>query len=158
QVVAPLLGQMFSEPSPNRLELWDHIDPTRTRAVEGDEPTVAWAHYALDAQVMFMRTGENSCEPATDRMTLRDWGHDGHSLGWPAEEDVYEPLTPLFPPVRPRGWFELRTIDALDDDRWPAAVELASSLLLDDSKRHAVIETNDIIDLVEVTRETIACR
>ncbi len=40
-------------------------------------------------------------------------------------------LSTLFPPVRPRGWLELRMIDAQDGDDWIAAAAVAS-VLLDD--------------------------
>ena len=36
------------------------------------------------------------------------WIDDGHELGWPTLDDLAYHLTTLFPPVRPRGWLELR--------------------------------------------------
>ena len=45
--------------------------------------------------------------------------------------DLTEHLTTLFPPVRPRGWLELRMIDALPDEWWPVAVAVAAALLDD---------------------------
>jgi glutamate--cysteine ligase len=38
---------------------------------------------------------------------------DGHATGWPTVEDYRTHLSTLFPPVRPRGWLELRVLDAL---------------------------------------------
>jgi glutamate--cysteine ligase len=73
-------------------------------------------------------------------MTLCDWLERGNDLGWPTEADVLEHLTTLFPPVRPRGFLELRTLDALDDDRWPAVAEMAVSLLLDGPARRELLE------------------
>lgn len=40
-------------------------------------------------------------------------------------------LTTLFPPVRPRRWLEIRYLDALSDDLWPAVVFTLVSLLDD---------------------------
>ena len=48
-------------------------------------------------------------------LTFAEWIEDGHELGWPTLDDLDYHLTTLFPPVRPRGWLELRMIDALPD-------------------------------------------
>lgn len=40
-------------------------------------------------------------------------------------------LTTLFPPVRPRGYIEIRCIDALPDRWWPALAAL-TAILVDD--------------------------
>ena len=50
--------------------------------------------------------------PVLDRLTFADWIDHGHELGWPTLDDLEYHLTTLFPPVRPRGWLELRMIDA----------------------------------------------
>jgi len=139
-IVAPLLGARFSEPGANRLGVWSRIDHTRTAPVGGDEPGDAWASYALAARVMFIRRDDSECTPILDGMTFRDWIKRGHPLGWPTDADLEEHLTTLFPPVRPRGYLEVRTIDALDDARWPEAAELAVSMLLDGPQRRAAVE------------------
>ena len=60
------------------------------------------------------------------------WVEDGHELGHPTVEDLDYHLTTLFPPVRPRGWLELRFFDALPDPWWRAATTVVSTLLSDD--------------------------
>src|SRR5260221_2255452 len=55
----------------------------------------------------------------------------GHERGWPTLADFEYPLTPLFPPVRPRGWLELRMIDSLPDPWWRVAAAVATALLED---------------------------
>src|SRR5439155_16867414 len=117
-LVAYDLGTRFSEPCPNRLEVWANIDATRTAPVGGTDPGDAWAEYALAAHVMFIRTALDECTPILEALAFGDWVEHGHPLGWPTEADLTEHLTTLFPPVRPRGWLELRTIDALDDSLW----------------------------------------
>jgi glutamate--cysteine ligase len=139
-LVAPALGARFSEPSPNRLAVWSRIDHTRTAPVIGDDPREAWATYALAARVMFIRQNDDDCLPILDGTTFCEWIERGHPLGWPTEADLAEHLTTLFPPVRPRGYLELRSIDALDDDRWPAAAEMAVAMLLDGPERRAALE------------------
>ena len=139
-LVADALGRQHAGPCPNRADIWSRIDPTRTAAVGGTDPRDAWASYALNARVMFIRTGAEDCTPVLDGMTLCDWLERGSALGWPTEADVMEHLSTLFPPVRPRGFLELRTLDALEDDRWPAVTEMAVSLLLDGPARRELLE------------------
>jgi glutamate--cysteine ligase len=140
QLVAPMLGARFSEPTPNRLDLWARIDRTRSAPVEGDDPGDAWAAYALAARVMFIRRSQDDCVPVLDGTTFREWIDHGHPLGWPTAADLTEHLTTLFPPVRPRGYLELRTIDALDESHWPVAAETAVALMLDGPERRAALE------------------
>ena len=40
-------------------------------------------------------------------------------------------LTTLFPPVRPRGYVEIRCLDALPDRWWPALAALVATLVDD---------------------------
>jgi glutamate--cysteine ligase len=138
-IVALLLGARFSEARPNRLDVWSRIDRTRAAMVGGDDPREAWASYALAARLMFIRCAEDECVPVLDGTTFCEWIDRGHPLGWPTEADLAEHLTTLFPPVRPRGWLELRTIDALDDSTWPIAAEMAVAMLLDGPERRATL-------------------
>ena len=49
----------------------------------------------------------------------------------PTEDDLAYHLTTLFPPVRPRGYVEIRCIDALPDRWWPAVAALTATLVDD---------------------------
>lgn len=116
------------------------IDPTRTRPVPQDaDPAGAWADYALDARVMFIRTPDG-CVPLSEPMTMRDWVVEGHPLGYPSDDDLAYHLTTLFPPVRPRGWIELRMIDMLPDPWWRVAVVVATTLVCDPVARERALE------------------
>jgi glutamate--cysteine ligase len=139
-LAAATLGAQFSEPCPSRLDLWMRIDRTRAAPVTGDDPGDAWGAYALAARLMFIRQSADDCLPVLDGTTFAGWIEHGHPLGWPTEADLTEHLTTLFPPVRPRGWLELRTIDALDDDQWPIAAERAVAMVLDGPERRAALE------------------
>ena len=66
-------------------------------------------------------------------------GDEAVALAVP-QVDLAEHLTTLFPPVRPRGYLELRTVDALDDSRWPVAAETAVTMVLDGPERRAALE------------------
>src|SRR5581483_7026275 len=95
-----------------RAATWMAIDRTRTAPPAGG--LSGWVDYALDARVMFVRTvagGQDFFEPVLRPMTFRAWVRDGHPLGWPTADDLDYHLTTLFPPIRPKGWLELRFID-----------------------------------------------
>jgi glutamate--cysteine ligase len=116
-----------------RLATWLCIDQGRTAPVGlGGPPGEAWADYALDARVMFIRATDDGYVPLGDRpLSARDWIEDGHPLGWPTADDVAYHLTTLFPPVRPKGWLELRMIDALPDPWWRVPVAVATTWIDD---------------------------
>ena len=117
-----------------RSAVWQEIDPARTGAARngrrGDAPT-EWTRYLLDAPVMMIRVDERDSTVPRVPMTFADWVGDGHSAGWPTLDDLAYHTTTLFPPVRPRGWLELRMIDALPEPWWPVAVGVATALLDD---------------------------
>jgi glutamate--cysteine ligase len=121
-----------------RFASWLGIDPTRTAPVaNGSEPSEEWADYALAARVMLIRADTRFVPPAAP-LSLRRWIEDGHELGHPTLDDVDYHLTTLFPPVRPRGWFELRMVDMLPDPLWRVAVAVTTALLDDeDAARRA---------------------
>ncbi|MCW2889087.1 MAG: glutamate/cysteine ligase family protein [Streptosporangiaceae bacterium] len=109
-----------------RQAIWNALDPGRTTAPAGADPAEAWARYALDANVMMRRTPDGGwvADPGT---TFREWV----ATGEPTAEDLDYHLSTLFPPVRPRGWYELRMIDALPEPYWPVPVAVVTALLDD---------------------------
>jgi glutamate--cysteine ligase len=116
-----------------RLAVWNAIDPARTNSAyqHGVDARTAWTQYTLDAPVMMIRADAETSTAVAERMTFAEWLIHGHALGWPTLDDFDYHLTTLFPPVRPRGWLELRMIDALPDEWWPVAVAVAATLLDD---------------------------
>jgi glutamate--cysteine ligase len=141
--IGPVLAAAFAN-SPvagfrsGRLAVWRSIDPSRTAPVGGASAVGSWVDYAMAAQVMFVRATADRFVPVAG-LSLADWVDGGHPLGWPTEDDVAYHLTTLFPPVRPRGWLELRFFDALPGPWWQAAVA-ATATLLDDPAASAVAE------------------
>ncbi len=114
-----------------RQGIWWNIDPTRTRPVPmSEDPSGSWLRYALDALVFFIPTdgpGRPGGVGVSESMTFRQWMHRGHELGWPTINDFQYHLTTLFPPIRPRGWMELRVLDALPrGERAAAALAVAT--------------------------------
>ncbi len=101
---------------------WSGLDPlTAGPLPDTDAPVQAWVDRALAAPVMLVdRDGDLG--PADRRRSLRDWIADPQ--GWPpaTAADLRRHLTTLFPPVRLRGWLELRYCDSLPGSWWPAVV------------------------------------
>ena len=141
-----------------RQQVRAHMDPGRTRPPRLDadrDPRDAWAAYALDAELMLVRDAGSPDWFAPPGVTFRTWlrstdgvdgadghhGPDGHHGGdaldgidllrAPTDEDLSYHLSTLFPPVRPRGYLELRMIDAQPDDGWIVPLAVATALLHD---------------------------
>jgi glutamate--cysteine ligase len=142
-LAAAFANSPFGECGPSglrstRLDVWSRIDRSRTAPVAttcaGDGGR-DWAEYALDAHVMLVRGSARRHEPVLAPMRFRDWIAAGHPSGWPTADDLEYHLTTLFPPVRPRGWLELRMIDALPAPWWRVAVAVTTVLVEDESLR-----------------------
>lgn len=115
-----------------RLGIWSAIDGCRTREPDVDAHCRdAWADYALTANVMLVRASDECHVPVLTPLTFEEWIDRGHELGWPTVDDLDYHLTTLFPPVRPRGWLELRMIDAVPAPWWRVAVAVSAVLVQD---------------------------
>jgi glutamate--cysteine ligase len=137
---SPYLGGRSSGWHSMRQETWHGIDPGRSDPISSGEPTDAWVNYALHAPVMLVREGDR-LHPVTERVTFGAWLRDPARLGRPATRaDLDYHLTTLFPPVRPRGYVEIRCIDALPDRWWPALAALAVTLIDDPVAAEAATE------------------
>ncbi|HVL51012.1 MAG TPA: glutamate-cysteine ligase family protein [Actinomycetota bacterium] len=134
----------------SRLALWQALDPSRTLPTSpvGD-PVEAWATYALRARVMFIRH-RGGAEAIQQRMTFAQWLEQGHGLGFPDLEDLTVHLSTLFPPIRPKGWLELRMIDALPDPWWRVPVVVASMVYDEEAARRIDRLVEPTADLWEV--------
>jgi glutamate--cysteine ligase len=111
-----------------RQQAWTGVDPGRTRPVRGGPPGERWAEYALSAPVMMLREGER-LRPPPRRVPFGAWLADPAVVGRRATlGDLDHHLTTLFPPVRPRGYVEIRCLDALPDRWWPALAALTVTL------------------------------
>jgi glutamate--cysteine ligase len=113
-----------------RLAVWFDIDQGRTTPVlSGSSGPASWGDYALNARVMFVRHSDRESAPMSADLPFSTWLTAGHPLGWPTVDDLHYHLTTLFPPVRPRGWLELRMIDALPDPWWRVAAGVSAALV-----------------------------
>jgi glutamate--cysteine ligase len=141
---SPLRGGRPTGWKSTRQAVWARLDPSRTRAPAGAEPSpgqpggdpddhdprAAWVSYALDAEVMCVRRGGARAWTAPAGLTFRDWLR-GAGERRPTTDDLAYHLSTLFPPVRPRGHLELRMIDAQPADGWIVPASLVAALLDD---------------------------
>ncbi|MSO88188.1 MAG: ergothioneine biosynthesis glutamate--cysteine ligase EgtA [Acidimicrobiia bacterium] len=136
--LGPALGASFAcSPSrvfrSARMANWDEIDPTRTRpALRTGDLMDDWASYALGARLMLLHDGPDRCTAVTTPMTFADWIARGIDGRYPTAQDLAVHCTTLFPPVRSRGWLELRWLDSLPAGVAETATAAVSVLLIDE--------------------------
>jgi glutamate--cysteine ligase len=105
-----------------RAHTWQALDPSRTGLPWGaGDPATAYTSFALDATAMFQRS------ECGDYMTFGEWVQRGEVTA----ESTAAHLSTLFPEVRPRGWFEIRSIDGQRPEWYAAPVLMIAGLVLD---------------------------
>ncbi|GAA4882628.1 ergothioneine biosynthesis glutamate--cysteine ligase EgtA [Saccharopolyspora cebuensis] len=114
-------------------------DPPRTRpGPVGGDPAIGWAKRMLDVPLVCLRR-EGDDWTAPRGVSFAEW--IGGSLPTrPTREDLDYHLSTAFTPVRPRGYLEIRYLDALPGDDWmlPAAALIA--LFRDESAVDRLLE------------------
>jgi glutamate--cysteine ligase len=129
---SPAVGDHSGVFRSRRLAAWRAADPSRTSPVPLDATSAdAWARYALEAPVMLIRQSPVRFVPMPAAMPFARWMSNGHELGYPTFDDFEYHLTTLFPPVRPRGWLEVRMIDALPEPWWRVPIAVTAALIED---------------------------
>ncbi|MCT9930860.1 glutamate-cysteine ligase family protein [Planotetraspora sp. A-T 1434] len=135
-LLGPVLVAAFANsPAPGwvsgRQAVWLNLDPSRTASVAmGGDPADDWARYLLDARLMMVREEGDGFRPVLDGSAFRDFAAVAGRP--PTEEDLAYHATTLFPPVRPRGWLEVRYLDAQAVDDWPVCAAVVHALVMDD--------------------------
>ncbi len=142
--LAPLLSATFAnsptsdgadfQPTSRRQQIWAATDRSRTQPV-GATPS-AWHRYILDAKVM-LRHGKEGIQRSSDSLTFAESLASEHP---PTQADLDLHLTTLFPPLRPRGYLELRMLDALPRHGRAAAIATVWTLLTDTGLGREAIE------------------
>jgi glutamate--cysteine ligase len=113
-----------------RMRAWLGMDLRRTGPVsQRSDPALAWARYALAAPLLCVRRPGRSWD-APPGVTFADW-IAGALPDPPTTDDLDYHLGTLFPPVRPRGYLELRFLDAQPGGEWFAPVAVVAALLDD---------------------------
>ena len=113
-----------------RAQLWTTLDPSRTGIVY-DEPEQAerYLRFALDA--IAMRSGDGGVA----YRAFREWMTE---LAVTREEWLFH-LSTLFPEVRPKEVFELRSADTIEPDALAAPVVFVTSLVYDEKSAQQAI-------------------
>lgn len=113
-------GRVNGERS-RRAQLWRALDPTRTGLpVDTDDPAGAYLRFALDAGAMMYGGGP-------PYPSFAEWLGSGE----PEAEDWQLHLSTLFPEVRPRRYFELRSADAIPPEQLAAPIAFIAGLTYD---------------------------
>lgn len=122
-VVAMFANSSMSEGVPTghqstRRAIWGALDPSRTGLMRSDDdPAEEYASFALGAPAILLGADTPPFRP------FREWLARATTSDWDAQ------LSTLFPEVRPRGYFELRSCDALPPESYIAPLVLVSALV-----------------------------
>ncbi|MGB3482551.1 MAG: ergothioneine biosynthesis glutamate--cysteine ligase EgtA [Mycobacterium sp.] len=144
---SPLRNGQFTGWVSSRQQVWGQLDSARCGPILGisaDDPAAEWARYALKAPLMLVRSPDGSeASPMLDWVPFAEWADGAIELGdrRPTTADLDYHLTTLFPPVRPRGWLEIRYLDSLPDALWPAVAFTLATLLDDPAAAELAAET-----------------
>ncbi|MEV4482459.1 ergothioneine biosynthesis glutamate--cysteine ligase EgtA [Micromonospora coxensis] len=126
-----------------RMAAWLAIDPARTRPVwspyrPDEDPVAAWTRYVLAAPLLCLRhDGPDWTPPAG--VTFADW-LDGALPRPPTTDDLEYHVSTLFPPVRPRGYLEVRYLDTQPGAEWTVPLAVLTALLARDDTARAARE------------------
>ncbi|WDZ83062.1 ergothioneine biosynthesis glutamate--cysteine ligase EgtA [Micromonospora cathayae] len=126
-----------------RMAAWLAIDPTRTRPAWSPteppaDPVSAWTGYALAAPLLCVRAdGPDWTVPPG--ITFADW-IDGALPRPPTTDDLDYHLSTLFPPVRPRGYLEIRYLDAQPGRDWAVPTAVLTALFADPATTRSAAE------------------
>ena len=121
-----------------RAETWRDVDPRRTGVFAGSDAVREYAAFTLDAPAILAdESAPLLCQLDSELMS---------------ESTLAIHLTTLFPEVRPRGYLELRSLDAGDDAHRRAAMALAAGVLGDETA------ARDALDLIGNVDEALLRR
>ncbi len=97
------------------------------------DPADAWARYAMRAPVAFIRRAGDELQAVGAPVPFAEWASGSVRLGNrpPTAADLDTHLTTLFPPVRLRGYLELRYLDVTAPCWWPAIAAVVTTLMDD---------------------------
>jgi glutamate--cysteine ligase len=106
-----------------RAHLWRTLDPSRTGLpCDSTDPATRYRAFALDAKAM------RSSDGARPWLTFREW----MSVEAVSDDDWQFHLSTLFPEVRPKEFFEIRSADAIDGEHLAAPVVFVTGIVYDE--------------------------
>ena len=150
--IGPAVAATFAcSPGPlhrsERLATWNAMDPTRTKPVlASGRLTEDWTDYVLEARLMLLHGVDDTCESVAVPITFGEWIDEGIAGRWPTLADLDYHCTTLFPPVRPRGWLEVRWLDCLPAGLAEVASAAVTALLIDEDAGAEALEASAGVD------------
>lgn len=103
--------------------------PTTLPPEPTDDPAGQWARVAMEAPVICVR-GNGRSWAARPGLAFGRWIAEPGAVGRPPTvDDLDYHLSTLFPPVRPRGYLEIRYLDTQPPSRWVTPFALLSALM-----------------------------
>jgi glutamate--cysteine ligase len=121
-----------------RAHVWRTLDPARTGLPwDSESPVEAYLDFALAAPAILLPLVDGEHPP------FGEW----LARAQPTLEEWHEHLTTLFPEVRPRGHFELRSADAISPRWYAAPLALAVGITYDPGALRAAV---DLLGLPEL--------
>jgi glutamate--cysteine ligase len=104
-----------------------------------DDPAHQWARMAMDAPVICVR-GDGPSWAAPPGLTFSAWIAEPAAVGrYPTLDDLDYHLSTLFPPVRPKGYLEIRYLDMQAGAQWVTPFALLAALMARPSTIEAVL-------------------
>ncbi len=128
---SPVLGGRRTGWASSRLRAVLGMSPPSTSPpASTTDPVGQWVRLALHARLVCLRRETGPWTPPPN-LTFSDWIAAGVSgaMVAPTYDDLDYHLTTLFPPVRPRGYLEIRYLDQQPGDSWTAPLALVAALL-----------------------------
>jgi glutamate--cysteine ligase len=108
-----------------------------------DDPAALWTRTVMEAPVICLR-GDSPSWAAPRGLTFSRWIQEPGLAGRrPTFDDLDYHLTTLFPPVRPKGYLEIRYLDAQAGPRWVTPVALLSALMSRPATIDQVLDATD---------------
>jgi glutamate--cysteine ligase len=142
-----------------RQQAWARLDARACGPVSGADsaksggsadPAAAWARFAMDAPVVLVSAADDRAEAVRGFVSFGQWASGSVRLGGrvPTAADLDTHLTTLFPPVRLRGYLELRYLDVSPPRWWPAIAAVASTLMDDQAAADLAAEATEPTELL----------
>ncbi len=127
-----------------RQRIWGELDRARCGPLlSGSDPAGEWADYVLAAPVMMVRH-PGAATPVLTPVSFDSWAGGVDLAGRPpTETDLDYHLTTVFPPVRLRGFLEIRYLDAVPPAWWPALAAIVVALLDDPAAANSAAEATE---------------
>lgn len=116
-----------------RSQLWRTLDPSRTGlAYASGDPAHHYLNFALDAGAI----SSGSPGPSTRYQSFREWMKKTDV----SMDDWEFHLSTLFPEVRPKAYFELRSADTIDIGSLAAPIVFVTGLVYDPERARAAAD------------------